>query len=67
MVCAPLGGRLYDRLGPRVPLGIGTGLCVGALLGAAAAVLLAACLAVFTLPGKADPAAAGRAPDEDAA
>ncbi|MFF3859470.1 MFS transporter [Streptomyces sp. NPDC002209] len=37
-VCAPLGGRLYDRLGPRVPLGIGMVLCVGALLGAAAQV-----------------------------
>ncbi|MFJ8018386.1 MFS transporter [Streptomyces sp. NPDC096339] len=32
MVCAPLGGRLYDRLGPRVPLGIGMGLSVAALL-----------------------------------
>ncbi|WP_181160345.1 MFS transporter [Streptomyces solincola] len=32
VVCAPLGGRLYDRLGPRVPLGFGMGLCVAALL-----------------------------------
>ncbi|MFH8891872.1 MFS transporter [Streptomyces sp. NPDC017949] len=37
VVFAPLGGRLCDRLGPRVPLGIGTGLCVAALLSAAAA------------------------------
>ncbi|MFJ9342312.1 DHA2 family efflux MFS transporter permease subunit [Streptomyces sp. NPDC101733] len=37
VVFAPLGGRLCDRLGPRVPLGVGTGLCVGALLCAAAA------------------------------
>ncbi|MFE1804728.1 MFS transporter [Streptomyces sp. NPDC059533] len=37
VVCAPLGGRLHDRLGPRVPLGIGTGLCVAAMLGAAVA------------------------------
>ncbi|WP_279592266.1 MFS transporter [Streptomyces sp. KS 21] len=35
VVFAPLGGRLYDRLGPRVPLGIGMSLCVGALLCAA--------------------------------
>ncbi|MFE5541233.1 MFS transporter [Streptomyces sp. NPDC056492] len=32
VVFAPLGGRLYDRLGPRVPLGAGMVLCVGALL-----------------------------------
>ncbi|MFJ3175711.1 MFS transporter [Streptomyces roseus] len=31
VVFAPLGGRLYDRLGPRVPLGAGMVLCVGAL------------------------------------
>ncbi len=36
VVCAPLGGRLYDLLGPRVPLGVGMVLCVAALLGAAA-------------------------------
>ncbi|MFI6150317.1 MFS transporter [Streptomyces sp. NPDC051109] len=35
VVFAPLGGRLYDHLGPRVPLGIGMVLCVGALLGSA--------------------------------
>ncbi|MFE2878549.1 MFS transporter [Streptomyces roseus] len=32
VVFAPLGGRLYDRLGPRLPLGAGMVLCVGALL-----------------------------------
>ncbi|WP_329447895.1 MFS transporter [Streptomyces sp. NBC_01426] len=37
VVFAPLGGRLCDRLGPRVPLGIGMGLCVGAMLSAAGA------------------------------
>ncbi|WP_256106781.1 MFS transporter [Streptomyces sp. ODS05-4] len=37
MVCALLGGRLYDRLDPRVPLGVGMGLCVAALLGATVA------------------------------
>ncbi|MFB6518676.1 MFS transporter [Streptomyces sp. NPDC056401] len=34
---APVGGRLYDRLGARVPLGIGMVLCVAALLGSAVA------------------------------
>lgn len=37
VVFAPLGGRLYDRLGARVPLGIGMALCVAALLGSAVA------------------------------
>ncbi|MFG2196117.1 MFS transporter [Streptomyces sp. NPDC048639] len=36
MLCAPLGGWLYDRAGPRLPLGIGMILCLGALLWAAA-------------------------------
>ncbi|RSS58354.1 MFS transporter, partial [Streptomyces sp. WAC06614] len=40
LVCAPLGGRLYDRVGPRVPLGVGMGLCVAALFGTATALHL---------------------------
>ncbi|MEU6083985.1 MFS transporter [Streptomyces sp. NPDC047108] len=35
VLCAPLGGWLYDRVGPRVPLGIGMALCTTALLWAA--------------------------------
>ncbi len=52
LLVAPLGGRLADRVGPRIPATIGMALTVGALLGLVAGVrdvALVACLSVAGL------------------